>query len=459
LHGAVYRLKEIVKGTGVYSQLAELRKEQYFSPEQIRELQNERLRRLLSHAREHSPYYRALFAKGGIEIDDAFDIDRLRNIPLLRREDLQTNPIEILCDDARDTYMNSSGGSTGNPVNFYQDERYALYARAAGHMFMDWMGIRSGDKTAIFWGADRDLKELSLYSRAWRLFDRVKALNSFSMSDELILNFLEEMNRFKPRYIHGYASSLYLIARTITDTRPIKFRPVAIRSSAETLYDFQRREIEKAFGAKVFNFYGSREVNNLAVECNAHEGLHVFGSGRILEIVDADGRPVPDGVIGQIAVTDLTNFSYPFIRYLNGDVAVGRSGVCACGRGYPMIDQVCGRTSDMIIVGGQYIHGEFFTHLFYMRPEIRQFQVIQEDASTLKILVVAREKGVTIDDILARIRDKVGPTIDIEVSFTDNIQTTGSGKYRFTISKVGGAPQAEGERNIKADGGGGPRAS
>jgi len=443
LHSSVYRLKEAVKGTGVYRYLAQLRKEEYLSPEGIKDLQAARLRKLLIRARDHSPYYRNLFSEHGLAIGNEIGLDWLAGVPLLRREDLQSKLNSILCDNAASPYLNSSGGSTGNPVNFYQDDFYVNYARAANLLFMDWMGIRSGDKTAVFWGADRDFKDQSLRFKMWQLFDRVRALNSFSMSDELIVDFLKGLDRFQPRYIQGYAGSLYFIARMINDSNPISFRPVAVRSSAETLFDFQRNEIEKAFGAPVYNFYGSREVNNLAAECSAHEGLHQFASGRIMEIVDEIGSPVRDGELGQIAVTDLTNFTFPFIRYLNGDVAIRRDRACSCGRGYPMVERICGRTTDMIVVDGKYIHGEFFTHLFYKRPDIRQFQVVQEREKSLKIIVAPRDAAVNIDDIIARIREKVGHTVDIETLFTDHIDATATGKYRFTISKVARKPQSE----------------
>jgi phenylacetate-CoA ligase len=273
------------------------------------------------------------------------------------------------------------------------------------------------------------------------------------MSDELIREFLRDLNRFRPRYINGYASSLYLIARTISESSPIEFRPAAVRSSAETLYGFQRREIEAAFGAKVYDFYGSREVNNLAVECPAHDGLHVFASGRIVEIVDERGIPVDDGELGQVAVTDLTNFSFPFIRYLNGDLAIRRDRPCSCDRGYPMIEKVCGRTTDMITINDQYIHGEFFTHLFYRKPDIRQFQVIQQDASTLRIRIVAGDGGADIADVLAKIREKVGAGVVIKVEFTNNIETTGTGKYRFTISRIAWAARSSGNGSDAASAG------
>lgn len=436
LHHGVYRLKDLIKRTGAYKWLDTLMLEQCLPPEEMATIQSRRLRNIIVHARDHSPYYRRLFKEGGIRIGDDFDLSQLKDLPLLRREDLQSNYKNILCDDAGEVYPNSSGGSTGNPVNFYQDESYKSFSQAANLLFVKWMGIRSGDKSAAIWGADRDFKDLSLRDRLWIRFDRGKALNAFSMSDEKIKIFLGEMNRFRPKLIYGYASALYLVAKFINSTEPLTFVPLAVRSSAETLYDFQRREIERAFGTKVFNFYGSREINNLTGECSTHEGMHILSSGRIVEIVDDAGRPVADGIEGQIAVTDLTNFAFPFVRYLNGDMAVKSIKPCSCGRGYPLIEKIQGRTSDVIVVDGEFIHGEFFTHLFYNRPEVIQFQLIQEDPKRLRLLVVSREENPNLNDIIAGIRKKVGSEVTIEMEFTDHIPPTASGKHRFTISRL-----------------------
>lgn len=436
LHQGFYRLKDLMQGTGVYRWLKILRSEQMLAPGHLREIGNDRLRLMLRQARTNSPYYRKLFNDRGIVIDDNFDISDLENLPLLKREDLQEHYEEILCQNHGRVFANSSGGSTGTPVNFYQDDSYKSFSQAANLLFLDWMGIRSGDRSSAIWGADRDFKDLSLRDRLYIKFDRVRALNAFSMSESRIKEFLGEMNKFKPRLVFGYASALYLVAKLINETEPIKFQPRAVRSSAEVLYDFQRLEIEKAFKARVYDFYGSREVNNLAGECSAHQGMHVLSSGRILEIVDGNGRPVPDGEIGQVAVTDLTNFAFPFVRYLNGDMAIKTSKCCACGRVYPLLERIEGRVSDLIVIDGQYIHGEFFTHLLYSRPDIAKFQLIQEEPKRLKLVVVGRTENPRLDGVVEAIRAKVGEEVIIETEVADRIRSTPSGKHRFTISMV-----------------------
>jgi len=433
-HNLLFRLKDIYDGTGVYRIFSQLRKEQYLPPDELEDIRSQRLRRVLIHAHKNSLYYRDVFKSHDINIDDSFDISRLSQLPLLTRQQLQVNYENILCQDAKKVQPDSSGGSTGQPVNFYHDANYVSHSRALRLLFHSWMDIKPGDKTAIFWGADRDLNDATPYEKRMNRLNRIKQLNSFAMTDDLVAGFIDEINCFKPKYIYGYASSLYHVAKFIVEHKPLTFQPKAVRSSAEMLYDFQRKEIESAFKTRVFNFYGSREVNNIAAECPTHDGLHIFASARIVEIVDENGKSLPPGEEGNIAVTDLTNFSFPFIRYLNGDMGELKDSSCPCRRTYPLIDRITGRSSDMIIIGDKHIHGEYFTHLFYGRPDISQFQLVQETPNSLKLYIIPKTENTEIEYFSNAILDKVGRNIKLEIIKTDRIEPTPSGKHRFTIS-------------------------
>jgi phenylacetate-CoA ligase len=446
IYRILFTLKDMIDQTGIVAHLNELKREQWLPLEAIVELQQKRLRLLLKIAGDHSPYYRDLFKQRGIEIGDDFTLGQLKSLPLLRRENVQDHVDRILCDNAVHVTQNASGGSTGNPVTFYQNQGYVNYGRALHLLFLSWIDVAPGDKVVFFWGTDRDTRDLSWKERLANRIDRVRFLDSFSMTDEKIDLFLKQVNRFKPRYVYGYASSLYHVARRINAWKPLNFRPVAVRSSAEMLYPFQRTEIEKAFGAPVFDFYGSREVNNLAAECPIHKGLHVFASARIVEIVDDNGHPVPDGTPGNIAVTDLTNMAFPFVRYLNGDIASLTSVPCSCGRNLPRIDKLYGRSSDMIVVNGQYVHGEFFTHLFYGRPGVRQFQLEQNAPDQLTLLVVSDDSTIDLADVEKAIHAKLGDQVRLKVARVDNIPATSTGKYRFTVSRLRETPKDSAEQ-------------
>jgi len=436
LFGIYLRARARLGGDTRYALYRQLLREQWLPAEEIKRLQATRLRTLIAHTLVKSPFYSKRDSDLLPLVSKGFSLDDLANFPLLTRSDLQNHFTEILCPDCAPLWPDSSGGSTGHPVNFWHDSRSRTFADACELLFLSWVNVAVGDRTAVFWGADRDFHEMSLKERLMRRVKRVKLLNSFDMSADRLDDFLRQVEAFRPKSVTGYSSSLHYAARHINATKKYSIRPKVIRSSAEMLYDFQRQEIERAFGAPVFNFYGSREVSHLAAECSAHNGLHVFASGRIVEVVAEDGSRLPPGETGYLAVTDLSSYAFPFIRYLNGDMGAISSEKCPCGRGYPLLSSIAGRSSDIICVNGRHIHGEYFTHLFYHQPQVRQFQVVQEAADKLVIRIVASGESFDERCVLEPVRELVGENIALDIELVDAISPTESGKYRFTINRM-----------------------
>ena len=139
-----------------------------------------------------------------------------------------------------------------------------------------------------------------------RLLDRL-LINAFRMGEAELEQAADDLERQQPLYMQGYASALALMAAWLLEHRPDhRIKPRAIRSSAEMLSPAARTLVERAFGARIYDFYGSRESASIAVECPAGR-LHVQGHARIVEIVDDDGRPTPPGVPGRLLVTDMSN--------------------------------------------------------------------------------------------------------------------------------------------------------
>ena len=107
-------------------------------------------------------------------------------------------------------------------------------------------------------------------------------------------------------------------------------------------------------------------------------------------------------------------------------------------KGMPVIRNIKGRVADNFIKpDGGFVHGEYFTHLFYNMPEIEQFQVVQE---SINEVVVNIKKSTTFNERTLE-GLKVGITkamgrVDIRFNFVEKILPTKSGKYRFTLSKV-----------------------
>lgn len=400
--------------------------------EKIAELQSRRLKRVLEHAYATVPYYRGLLDGVHLKPGTINSLEDFQRIPILKKSDIQSHLPQLISQSfpKEQLFVSATGGSTGNPITYYRDMVSMAWVDEAAKRFRRWMGYIPEDKIAFIWGADRDIPKSFPPNERW--------LNSFNLSGARIEEFLKELLVFKPRIIRGYATALTLVAEYAKSRKLTVARPHCIESSAETLYDWQRALIQEVFQCPVFNMYGSREVPCLASECDQHNGLHLFSDLRLVEII-RDGHPAKVGEVGSIVVTDLCNYGMPFIRYEIGDLAILDSTPCACGRSFPKLKEVKGRVSNVITTPDRrFVHGEFFTHLFYQKPGIKTFQIRQRSLDQIQVVIVP-DRGydpAVVEGILDQIKHHLGASVHCQLSLETSIPSSPTGKQLFTMSDV-----------------------
>jgi phenylacetate-CoA ligase len=412
--------------------------------EDLQRFQEKYLKTMLVHAFENVPFYKEILTADVMADDQSSIFNRLENIPFLNKEIIRTQKLRLASKNytSGKWYYNSSGGSSGEPVRFIQDSLVEKWRKATlEYYYKEIVGIDEiGVKKALLWGSERDLFEGSIGIRAKIIncLANTKLLNSFRMSKSDMHNFVNQINAFKPDLVRGYASSLFEFCNFVEANKLFIYSPCVVISSAERLETEKRKKIEKVFKAKVFNFYGSREVNAIAGECKFGK-MHIFSFNNYIEILDKHNKPANQGEIGRVVVTTLHNYSMPLIRYEIGDTAIiGRKG-CKCGNPLPTLEEIAGRVTDHFLrKDGTVIHGEYFTHLFYLRDWVRAFQVIQEDYDKVKILIAVNNPPTESEkrEIEQKILLLMGSSSTISWSFVQEIPRTSSGKYLYTKSLV-----------------------
>lgn len=419
----------------------ELEQNEKLSVDHMQALQWNRLKRLLDHAYENVPFYRRRLDDLGLHPTDIKSPEDWCRIPVLTRTDVQENLEDLIATDhdRGSIRQNTTGGSSGTPMAFYEDDAGTVYHKANNLRFRAWAGCEMGEKIAFLWGADRDIPTRSWAERQRiRFLRREKWLNSFNVTQEKMEKFAWELKRWRPKYILAYASSAYLFASFLRERGIDGIRPVAVETSADKLHDFQRQVIEDAFQCPVFDYYGSREIGGIAGECELHSGLHVFSDIVHVEVL-RDGQPTPIGEVGEVFVTSLVNYAMPLIRYQNGDLARWRDESCLCGRPYPLLAEVVGRACDAVTTpNGQFVHGEFFSHLFYGIDGVRRYQVHQKSLNEVSI-VVESSAGLsegTLETLRQKAERHLGAGIEVRMRVVDEIPLTPTGKYRYVISDV-----------------------
>lgn len=460
----MYNLSSLIKGNIVNASIRILRPDtikhiklmqeaELWSYEKVKNEQLHRLNLLLTYAAQHVPFYRERFHKYQvINGNDNINIDAFYKMPCLTKSEVRNFKNELVSDElSKFKYkVNYSGGSTGEPTQVFQESRFAHYDMGNNIFVREaWGNIRLGDRMLRFWGNDKDifLGQESITSKIRNWLYNVHMINAFRISNKVLEELTYELKYFKPRFLISYAHSLYEVAKFFLASNISLPSPKMIITSAGPLFPDFRKAIESVFPESwLCNRYGSREVGDMAFSCPKSAFLHEMSFTHLIEIVDDAGIPCEPGTVGNIAVTCLTNRAFPLIRYLIGDRGVWAEDACICGRPFPVLKEISGRTSDVLINSyGDLISPETIVHtigvFLHLDRIIKRFQVIQDDYDYL-IVLLQLEAGKSLDKSIHESICKClktimnNPNTRIEIKIVDDIPPNRSGKHRYTICNI-----------------------
>lgn len=417
---------------------------QWLTPGQIRELQDEKLRRLIRHAYRSVPYYRVRMQEAKLRPEDIRGQEDLHKLPMLSKDDVRRHLyFDMLQEGVRhaDILKVTTSGSTGEPFVCYADRSQLEFRWAATLRSQEWTGYRFGDPTVRLWHQTLGMSRSQAYKEyADAFFANRTFIPVFEMTDARLEEMIRLIERVKPVLIDGYAEAFDFLAQFIEARGGLDFQPRALMSSAQTLPRKSREVIEKAFGCKVFDKYGAREFSGIAYESEAHNGHLVVAEGYIVELL-VDGRPARPGEVGEVVITDLNNYCMPFIRYRIGDLAEAiEQTPSPCGRGLPRIGDIQGRVQSIIQgTDGHFVPGTFFAHaLKEYDYAIKRFQVVQDEPGAIRFRVVkgSRYSDDTLEEVKSLIRKYLGDGLRIDVEFVDNIEMIRTGKRLASVSRL-----------------------
>lgn len=437
-----------ITGRHVFEHLNYLKSVESKSTEEIFHLQQEKLTTLLMHAYKNVPYYSEILPEAGVIQNGKVNLENFPNIPILTKDIIRDQGQNLYSKDhkSRHSFSNTSGGSTGQPVTFLQDRNYKDWSMACRLYYNQMAGKDVGQREIKLWGSQSDVLDESekLVTKLRRWGFNILMLNSFMMSDDLMADYVERWNRFKPKLVWAYTTSIYDFAKYIQRTKTPIHSPASIICTAENLTEDIRQTVQTVFKCPVLDQYGSREIGVAACECMQRNGLHTFPLNNIIEILDDDFNPCLPKQMGNIYATTLNNYSMPLIRYDIGDMAQAAENTdCPCRSNQPLIGKIIGRHIEVFKKkDGTTIPGEFFIHFIgvvYNKNFIEKFQVIQKDYDLvqIKLLVIDHEKFKQYrDQIVASIQKVMGIDCKVEFIFVDDIPRLKSGKYLYTVSEI-----------------------
>jgi len=438
---------DLLRGTRTMRCLAQLEESQWWSHEQLEEIQSRRLQSLIHHAHANVPYYRRLMDEHGIRPGDITSPSDLQMLPPLTKELIRANSAELLADGYPRAKLleGHTGGSSGTPLNFHTSRDGRLtHGLARSLRAGQWAGVYPGDRTIHV--TKRRLpgtEPEGFLPRLSRLMSREVFVDCTSFSEETLPAVVEKIAKSHPRALRGYTSAICIIADHIRESGKPAPEVGNVLVGGEQLFAEQREMLNNVFGRQPFSGYSSFENFAIAMECEAHEGMHINAEDLLVEIVDDNGRRVPAGSRGRLLVTNLHEYGMPLIRYDTDDESAFTGRDCACGRHLPLIEGVVGKTGNTIYTpSGKRLSPLTLGSSNLAPMGICRFQFVQE---TLDHVVVRIVPGSSLaPDEVAALPTRVsanfgrvlGADVHIDVVVVDRIEPTPAGKHLFLISKV-----------------------
>jgi phenylacetate-coenzyme A ligase PaaK-like adenylate-forming protein len=390
----------------------------------IRDAQRDGLRALLAHAVERSPFHRRrLLDAGGLDID-TIDLDDLSRLPVMTKADMMDAFDDVVTDRRLgrtvveralaatgaepvpidgDFVAMATGGSSGRRGVF-------VFDRAALVGFLSSLARPLLARLAAAGGPPPGGMPIAMVAAASAVHATGLA-PATTDGGEMPFRFLpvpatlplpeivRRLNDLQAPGLLGYPSLLACLAVEKRAGR-LRIDPVVITSSSETLTAEVRRAIGDSFGCPVVDSFGSTE--GLVGSSAPGDDVQVFNSDMcIVELVDADNRPVPVGVPStKVLVTNLYNFVQPLIRYELTDTFVQQQDAPEHGH---LRARVEGRTDDVLHFDAVDIHPLAVRAVLVKSPEILDYQVHQTRGG---IDVTAMASGrVDVRDLEARLVD------------------------------------------------------
>lgn len=397
------------------------------SLDELRALQNERLKKTVLHAYNNVPQYKKKFDEIGLVPNDIQSIEDLHKLPFTTKEDFRQNyPYGMFAVPMdKIARIHASSGTTGQPtvVGYTKEDLDVFDEVVARSLYM--AGARAGMKMHNAYGYGLFTGGLGIHGGATRLGMAVIPVST-GMTDRQITI----LNEFKPEVICCTPSYAQFLAQEC-HKRGVDPKDLALKYAvlgAEPWTEAIRSQVESGLHVKASNIYGLSEIIGPGVSQESVEeqgtGSYIWEDHFYPEVVDRDtGKPLPYGEQGVLVFTTLTKEALPVLRYWTNDICSIQYDENS-SLPYIKMSTIKGRADNMLIVRGvNLFHTQIEEVLFKVDKIVPNYQIHVDRVGNLDTLRVHCEvkEGVSIKDevlikqLRAEIRMKIGIACDVEL--------------------------------------------
>jgi phenylacetate-CoA ligase len=369
------------------------------------DLVNDRIRALV----EAGSFYGKKLAEAGItHVETPEDFTKL---PFSEKKDLRdAYPLGLMTAPEEEIVrIHSSSGTTGTPVIIPYtakdvDDWAIMFKRC-----YETAGITNMDRIQITPGYGLWTAGIGFQNGAEKLGAMVIPMGPGNTDKQL-----QMMQDMKSTVLCSTSSYALLLAEEI-EKRGIKDN-IHLKKGvigSERWSDKMRKHIAESLGIELYDIYGLTEIYGpgIGINCEYNEGMHYWDDFLYIEVIDPKtGEPVPDGEMGEIVITTLVKEGAPLIRYRTHDLSRIIPGKCKCGRCYPRLDTIMGRTDDMMKIKGVNVFPSQIEEVLANFSEINseyQIRISHLDGKDTMRIYVESTGDVDFDALSKRIAEKV----------------------------------------------------
>ena len=363
--------------------------------DELRKHQLQLLKEKVKFCYENTAFYRNRFKSAGISPSDIKTLEDAQKIPFTVKDDLRdTYPFGMVAVHLDNIVeIHASSGTTGNPiVGAYTPNDMDVWAELMARSLYA-TGVRKQDVIHNAYGYGLFTGGLGFHYGAQKIGSTIIPVSGGMTQRQIKL--MKDLGSTVLCCTPSYA--IYLAeAMNKEGVDPRKDLKIKIGNfGAEPWSERIRERIEKELGIEAFDIYGLTELcgPGVSVECNKHDGMHIWEDHFLVETIDPKtGDVLPAGEEGELVFTPLTKTGLPLLRFRTRDISVIETEKCDCGRTHSRMMRVTGRSDDMLIIRGVNVFPSQIEYAIMGFPELAaQYQIVLDRPGALDVFGIKAE--------------------------------------------------------------------
>ena len=331
----------------------------------------------------------------------------------------------------------STNGSSGTPFTIVQDIRKRSRVIAELKAFMAIRGLLPNQRMIYLDAMSARNKEKTSFEQWKENIWRIDISNLGRMDAEEVIAF---MKKHRSKLILAYPSTVEWLSNYSQNDERIKNLNIkTVITAGETLHSGTRRKTKITFGEQcdVLSRYSNQEMGIFGQEKREYGSYILNHSSYFFECLKLEeNKPAEEGEIGRIVITDLYNYAFPLIRYDTEDTGVMINDPNVSK--YPVLKIVYGKKRDILFdYKKEPVIPDVIDEMFYDKVNIKQWKLIQEDYTRIRLMVNCNEDGKKdISAICKKLKLLFGEQTNVLVDYVDYIPDEKGGKFRYIVCKI-----------------------